>query len=129
MMKQALLVDDNASQLLMREMVLRRGNIECRAASNPRSALALMRTETGRLNIGVVITDHLMPAMTGSEFVRELREFNQDVPVIVISGLPEADTEYNGLNVIFRMKPCEPEDLILLVRGALEWDTPRQASA
>jgi DNA-binding NtrC family response regulator len=128
-MKQALLVDDNAAQLMMREMVLRRGAIECHAASNPRSALALMRTETGRLNIGVVITDHLMPAMTGAEFVSQLREFNQDVPVIVISGLPEADTEYSGLNVIFRMKPCEPEDLILLVRGALEWDAPRQASA
>lgn len=128
-MKQALLVDDNASQLLMREMVLRRGAIECHAASSPKNALALMRTEVGRLNIGVVITDHLMPAMTGAEFVHQLREFNQEVPVIVISGLPEADTEYEGLNVIFRMKPCEPEELILLVQRALEWDEPRQASA
>jgi DNA-binding NtrC family response regulator len=128
-MKHALLVDDNAAQLMMREMVLRRGDIECHAASNPRSALGLMRTEVGRLNIGVVITDHLMPAMTGSEFVRQLREFNQEVPVIVISGLPEADSEYDGLNVIFRMKPCEPEDLIRLVRGALEWDAPHKASA
>ncbi|HLY98600.1 MAG TPA: response regulator [Candidatus Angelobacter sp.] len=128
-MKQALLVDDNASQLLMREMVLRRGAIECHAASSPRGALALMRTEVGRLNIGVVITDHLMPAMTGAEFVRQLREFNQEVPVIVISGLPEADAEYDGLNVIFRMKPIEPEDLILLVRRVLEWAEPHQASA
>jgi hypothetical protein len=39
--------------------------------------------------------------------------------VIVISGQPDADTEYAGLDVVFRNKPCEPEDLISLVRTAL----------
>jgi DNA-binding response OmpR family regulator len=60
-----------------------------------------------------------MPDMDGAEFVRQLRTFNPDIPVIVISGLPDADTEYAGLNVIFRVKPCDPEDLIALVRSAL----------
>jgi DNA-binding NtrC family response regulator len=118
-MKQALLLDDNAAQLTIREMVLRQAQIESHVATRAESALALLRSDPGRDKIGVVITDHLMPDMDGVEFVRELREFNRDVPVIVISGLPDADTEYAGLNVIFRSKPCDPEDLVSLVVKAL----------
>jgi len=119
-MKQALLLDDNVAQLTIREMVLRQARIESHVATRAKSALALLRSEPGRDKIGVVITDHIMPDMDGVEFVRELRAFNREVPVIVISGLPDADAEYAGLNVIFRAKPCDPEDLISLVVRALQ---------
>ena len=119
-MKTVLLVDDNAAQLTVREMVLRNASIECSVATSAHSALALLRSGPGQSNIAVVITDHLMPGMNGVEFVRQLRSFNPGVPVIVISGLPDADQEYQGLNVIFRLKPCDPEDLIALVRNAIE---------
>jgi DNA-binding response OmpR family regulator len=123
-MKQALLLDDNIAQLTVREMVLRKAEVESHVATKAESALALLRSEPGREKIGVVITDHLMPDMDGTEFVRRLRSFNQEVPVIVISGLPDAETEYAGLNVIFRVKPCDPEDLIALVRAALKCKAP-----
>lgn len=118
-MKQVLLLDDNIAQLTVRELVLRKGEIESHVATKAQSALALLRSDAGRAKIGVVITDHLMPDMDGAEFVRQLRVFNQDIPVIVISGLPDADSEYAGLNVIFRVKPCDPEDLIALVKSSL----------
>ena len=119
-MKQALLLDDNTAQLTVREMVLRRAEVESHVATKAQSALALMRSTPGKEKIGVVITDHLMPDMDGVDFVRELRSFNREVPVIVISGLPDAEQEYAGLNVIFRAKPCDPEDLISLVKTALK---------
>ncbi len=119
-MKHALLLDDNIAQLTVRELVLRQASIESHVATNAQSALALLRSEAGRAKIGTVITDHLMPGMDGVEFVRQLRSFNEEVPVIVISGLPDADVEYAGLNVIFRVKPCDPEDLIALVKSALQ---------
>jgi DNA-binding response OmpR family regulator len=118
-MKQALLLDDNIAQLTVRELVLRKAEIESHVATKGQSALAFLRSDPGRAKIGVVITDHLMPDMDGVEFVRQLRIFNEEVPVIVISGLPDADTEYAGLNVIFRVKPCDPEDLIALVKSVL----------
>jgi DNA-binding NtrC family response regulator len=118
-MKHALLLDDNIAQLTVRELVLRKGEIESHVATNANSALALMRSEVGREKIGLVITDHLMPGMDGVEFVRQLRSFNPTVPVIVISGLPDADAEYADLKVIFRVKPCDPEDLIALAKSAL----------
>jgi len=127
-MRQALLLDDNPVQLAVREMVLRKAGIDTHVASNASSALALLRSEVGRQKIGVVITDHIMPNMDGLEFVKQLRSFNPDMQVIVISGLPDADQEYNGLNVTFRLKPCDPEDLIALVRTALNWPEHRASA-
>jgi CheY-like chemotaxis protein len=117
--KQVLLLDDNPVQLSVRELVLRKGGMESHVATNAGTALALLRSEAGQEKIGAVITDHIMPDMDGAEFVRQLRSFNHDLPVIVISGLAEAEHEYSELGVIFRTKPCEPEDLISLVRSTL----------
>ncbi|HEY6349922.1 MAG TPA: response regulator [Candidatus Angelobacter sp.] len=119
-MKTVLLVDDNLVQLTMREMVLRKAAIDCRGATSAQSALAWLRSGSGGNNIGAVITDHLMPGMDGVEFVKQFRSFNQETPVIVISGLPDADQEYAGLNVIFRLKPCDPEELIALIRKTMK---------
>ena len=120
-MKQALLVDDNAIQLQVRELLLRKAGVESHLATSAISALALLRSEPGQARIGLVITDHVMPDMDGASFVRQLRAFNQDIPIIVVSGLPDADEAYGGLNVTFRVKPCDPEDLIDLVRSALAY--------
>lgn len=117
--KQVLLLDDNPAQLSIREMVLRKGGMESHIATNAGSALALLRSDLGQEKIGAVVTDHFMPGMDGAEFVRELRSFDSEIPVIVISGLAEAEHEYSNLGVIFRTKPCDPEDLISLLRTTL----------
>ncbi|MGE5321337.1 MAG: response regulator [Actinomycetota bacterium] len=127
-MKQVLLLDDNPAQLLVRELVLRKGGLETHVATNSQSALAFLRSGPGQ-EIGVVVTDHFMPGMDGAEFVRQLRSFNPDLPVIVISGLAEAEQEYADLSVIFRTKPCDPEDLIALVRTTLSKNPRNRASA
>ena len=69
--------------------------------------------------IGAVITDHIMPVIDGAEFVRRLRAFDPHIPVIVVSGLQEAEEAYRDLNVRFLTKPCEPDDLIAVVKSAL----------
>jgi len=118
-MKQVLLVDDDPSQLAVRQLLLSRGGIESQLATDARQALALLKSDAGRASIGLVVTDHLMPEMNGADFVREVRSFVPNLPVIVISGLPEAHNAYEGLEVLFLAKPCEPEDLIAIVRNAL----------
>ena len=128
-MKQVLLLDDNPAQLLVRELVLRKGGLETHVATNSQSALGFLRSSPGKEKIGVVITDHIMPDMDGAEFVRQLRSFNKHIPIIVISGMAEAEQEYADLSVIFRTKPCEPEDLISLVKTTLSKDPRNRASA
>jgi hypothetical protein len=43
---------------------------------------------------------------------------------LVISGLPEAEDEYQGLNVHFRLKPLAPALLLECVRDLLESSSP-----
>ena len=118
-MKQVLLVDDDPSQLAVRQLLLSRGGVESQLATDARQALALLKSDAGRETIGLVVTDHLMPEMNGADFVREMRSVLPSLPVIVISGLPDARDAYDGLDVLFLTKPCEPEDLIAIVRNAL----------
>jgi FixJ family two-component response regulator len=60
-----------------------------------------------------------MPVMSGPEFVAELRRRGFTLPVVVLSGLPDAESAYEGLNVVFRLKPCDPDSLIRLVQELL----------
>jgi len=113
-LRQILLIDDNPLQLKVRETVLRNEGFPVSVATTAESALAMLRVVSG--SVGLIITDHLMPGCSGSELVRQIREMNISVPVIVLSGLAEAEAEYNGLDVLFRTKPFPPPELIELVR-------------
>ena len=126
-MSQVLLIDDNALQLSVRERVLRNAGFSVCVATTAESALASLRILGERISL--VITDHIMPGCNGTEFVRRLRKENHWVPVIVLSGLPEAESEYEGLDVVFRQKPVPPLELIALVRANLESNGGHQAGA
>lgn len=121
-----LLVDDNPIQLSARQQVLSQAGLEVQVATSAESALALLRTLSQSEKVRVVVTDHVMPQATGSEFVQMLRQINPGVPVIVISGMPEVEKEYEGLNVVFRQKPCPPPELIELVQSAIRNSVSRQ---
>jgi DNA-binding NtrC family response regulator len=110
-----LLIDDNAVQAATRQTILKRAGYFVIAALNPARALEQFQTGEFPSEINLVITDHLMPGMNGSEFVRILRKTHPKLPVLVISGLEEAEQEYAGLNVTFRMKPLLPDNLLATV--------------
>ena len=117
-----LLIDDNAIQAATRQTILRRSGYFAIAALNPRRALEQFQNDDFPAEIRAVITDHIMPEMSGSEFVRELRKTHPHLPVMVISGLEEAEAEYAGLNVAFRLKPLPPESLLSHLHGLLAED-------
>ena len=122
-----LLIDDNPVQLSVREAVLRNAGLQVSIAATMASALAILRGSGER--IGVVVTDHVMPGCSGSEMVRAIRAEKKWLPVIVLSGLSEAEVEYQDLDVIFRIKPLAPADLIELVRTSLEEATRHRGVA
>jgi len=115
-----LLVDDNAIQAATRQAILRRAGYFVIAALNPVRALEQFKEQTFSSPVSAIMTDHIMPGMTGSEFVRELRRTGSKVPVIVISGLEEAEDEYSGMDVRFLLKPVPPEILLANMRDLLE---------
>ena len=82
-------------------------------------ALAELRDPETRASFGVIVTDHILPGDSGAVFVRQLRALHSEIPVIVVTGLAEAEEEYVELNVTFLQKPCPPEELIGKVRQFL----------
>ena len=110
-----LLIDDNAIQAATRQTILRRAGYYVIAALNPVRALEQFRSDEFPVTIRLIITDHLMPGMTGAAFVGELRETHPGLPVLVISGLEEAREEYSTMDVTFRVKPLLPDDLLSTV--------------
>jgi DNA-binding NtrC family response regulator len=115
-----LLIDDNAVQAATRQTILKRVGYFVIAALNPARALEQFRDGEFPEEMHLVITDHLMPGMSGAEFVRELRKIHPKLPVLVISGLEEAEQEYVGLDVTFRMKPLLPDRLLETVRSLVD---------
>lgn len=120
-----LLVDDNGIQAATRKAVLARLGRTVLIAGNGPQALAML--DSAKRPVGLVISDHLMPGMNGPEFVTELRERFPQLPVLVLSGLADAEDAYDELDVTFRMKPLPPDELIRLVRSLLEEPIARTA--
>jgi CheY-like chemotaxis protein len=114
-----LLVDDNHIQAATRRAILESCGREVYMAQQGQQALELLSDGEIARSIGLIITDHLMPVMSGPQFVSELRRRGITLPVVVLSGLPEAEAAYDGLDVTFRLKPFDPQSLISLVQEML----------
>jgi CheY-like chemotaxis protein len=118
-LKRILLVDDNHLQAATRRAILESSGCEVSVAPHGREALDYLNEHDSPHEIGLVITDHLMPVMSGPEFVAEMRRQGFSIPIIVLSGLPDAEAAYEGMNVVFRLKPCDPDSLIRLTQDLL----------
>src|ERR1700759_1903132 len=104
-----LLIDDNAVQAATRQTILKRAGYFVIAVLSPERALEQLRNTDFPEPIDLVLTDHIMPGMNGSEFVARLRELQPTLPVLVISGMADAEEEYEGLRIEFRLKQLRPD--------------------
>ncbi len=116
-MLQVLMVDDDPVQLRIREAILRGAGFVVHVATNVESALAFLRSMGSK--IGIVVTDHCLPGRTGADLVRELRLTAPAMPVLVLSGMPGIEEEYEGLNVNVQLKPFPPDEFIRVVQSSL----------
>ncbi|HEX6496488.1 MAG TPA: response regulator [Acidobacteriaceae bacterium] len=111
-----LIVDDNPIQAVTRRLILEKAHFHVAIADS--GAAALEKFDSGE-PFGMVITDHVMPEMSGPELVKKLREQSTSLPILVLSGMPEAESQYEGMDVSFRLKPIQPQELIELSRALL----------
>ncbi len=122
-----LLVDDNVIQAATRKAILERAGQKVTVAADGFEALSLLEKPDVLERIGLVITDHLMPGMNGPELVGAIRSLLPSIPVLILSGLPNAEDEYQGMDVVFRSKPFPPDSLIALSRELLDEPMSRTA--
>lgn len=80
----------------------------------------------------IVVTDHMMPKLTGLDLIRKLRRAGRDVPCILISGdLPDLEPDMDlPLQPIRAVeKPVRLEHLISMVRSLLAASPRRSTEA
>jgi two-component system, cell cycle sensor histidine kinase and response regulator CckA len=75
-----------------------------------------------RHELCAVVTDVVMPRMDGKELARTIREMDPEIPIVLISGYPDTQTETEGREVFpFIRKPFMPSDLVNVIRSV--WHT------
>ena len=84
----ALLVDDEELVRMSTADMLMDMGFEVVEAGSAEEALRLVRAGTVP---DLLVTDHLMPGMSGVDLVRELREQRPKLPVLIVSGYAEAE--------------------------------------
>ena len=114
-----LLVDDDPVQVQVRERILHDAGFSVAVATSAEAALALLRADLESSRFHAVVTDHVLPGASGVEFVRQLRIMRPSIPIMVLTGMLTAEPEYQGTDVMFRVKPVHPADLIETLRKAL----------
>jgi response regulator RpfG family c-di-GMP phosphodiesterase len=115
-----LLVDDNAADLLLLKHALAPEGFRILTATDARAALEVL---TGN-GVGIVITDQLMPEMTGVEFLSKVRKLYPGTVRIVVSGHDDRRTLIEAINSAgihkFLSKSWAPERLRAEVREAYD---------
>jgi CheY-like chemotaxis protein len=88
-------VDDEQNPLTLRKLVLQKAGYEVLTANSGKEALALVASR----KVDLVLSDHLMPGMHGTELAEQLKAEHPNLPVILISGvndLPAGSTIANA---------------------------------
>lgn len=114
-----LIVDDERENLRVFELTFRR-DFNVRTAMSGEEGLEILNTEP----IAVIISDHKMPGMTGTEFLARAREMAPDTVRILLTAYGDAETLGQAINdgSIYRFvsKPWSPDELQVTLRRAVE---------
>lgn len=115
-----LLVED---QKMIREIavtVLRDSGYTVLAAASPTDALGLLSGSEAQVD--VLVTDYVMPEMTGTELARRARELLPDLRIVLTSGFSSQTLDDGSgpiVDSVFLTKPFGPADLKRAIREAL----------
>ena len=115
-----LIVDDEESVLEGVRLSLRSTPYHVDVARGPDEALELLR----RHPFDIVISDHLMPGMTGAELLNLVHDRQPEAIRIMLSGHADTETVIRMINegevYRFLTKPCDRTELLVTLHLACE---------
>ena len=122
--KHVLIVDDDRDVGRLAARILETFRYEVTALTDPTEAVKLVRKRPTKFDL--VLTDLLMPELSGPELARALKKIRPDLPLLLISGLVSSVTEESarrqGFVGLIR-KPFEIDQIVKSVAGILD-NTP-----
>jgi DNA-binding response OmpR family regulator len=76
-----------------------------------------------KISADIVITDIMMPNMTGLEMAKEIKIIDKSVPIIILSAFSEADKFLGAIDVgvvKYFIKPFDPDELLEYIKSLEE---------
>ncbi len=118
-----LLVEDEAPvRSVTRQLLERNGYTVLEAADGP-AALALVNGATGEPHVDLLLTDVIMPGMSGRELANQLKARRPDLRVLFMSGYTDDAVVRHGMlepGLAYLEKPFRPPALLRKVRDVLK---------
>ncbi len=110
-----LLVEDEKLKRISLTDALERKKFEVVPCDNPLEALAVLNEED---SVDVIVTDLKMPKMNGIDFIKKVREFDKEVPIIVVTAYATVETAVDAMKLgayDYITKPFTTDELILVL--------------
>lgn len=118
-MSKILIVDDELSMRMTLSEFVRREGFDCDVASNAIEALKLFNQQP----YDVVVTDIMMPKMTGIELMDRIRDIDTECRIIIITGEPTVETAIKAVQSQandYLAKPVLRDEFVHVVRRNLQ---------
>jgi hypothetical protein len=115
-----LLVEDESGVRELTRRILSQAGYQVIEASNGEDALVLLGKHTGRIHL--LLSDLVMPGMSGKELAERVVREHREIPVLFMSGYIDRDVAGEGLFADGRTlitKPFTREELLRRVRASL----------
>ncbi len=109
-----LIVEDDSFILTFTSKVLKSQGYLVTTAMTGKDALAKVQTS----NYNLVLLDIGLPDITGTDILKKIREINQDIIVIMMTGNPQLDSSIDSVNYGadgYLIKPVNDTDLVDIV--------------
>ena len=116
-----LVVEDEAGVRELMRQVLERAGVRVLLAATGFEGVRIAREWTGRLD--VVLSDFVMPGMSGDEVLRQVRDVHPEAALVLMSGY-SAPAGPGGPAHDVLPKPFTPRDLIAVVRRRFPGGVP-----
>jgi signal transduction histidine kinase len=116
-----LLVEDETGILQMTTRLLERIGYTVLATSSPREAIRIAQTHPGRIDM--LMTDVVMPEMSGRQLVQHLTEIMHDMKYLYSSGYTDNVIAHHGVleeGIHFINKPYTRQQLATKIREVLD---------
>jgi two-component system, OmpR family, phosphate regulon sensor histidine kinase PhoR len=113
--ERVLVVDDDEGLLNLMGLALRRRGYQVEQAPDGFSALKILASQQP---FAVLLTDLMMPGMSGLELLREARKLDPHIEVVVVTAAPDLDSAISALRADgaydYLLKPFESMSQLLL---------------
>ncbi|MEW6184705.1 MAG: response regulator [Thermodesulfobacteriota bacterium] len=120
-----LLVDDEEDFRTTLANRLKKRKLSVQAAADGYQAIEIVRA----LPIDVAIVDVKMPGMDGLETLKQIKQINALVEVIMLTGHASVESGIEGMRLgafDYLMKPCDIDELVLKIEDAYQQKLVRE---